>query len=187
MSDLQCKGVCRSRREFLTLSGAALTLPLVGWIGPAAAEEAPAAPQVALTAKQVEQYIASFKELTALFDKLEAAGDKADKSLLAQVDSTMKKYGFKDLDEYDAVANSIAVVMDGIDTKSKQYVDPVVSIKQAIADIQKDKSMSPAERKKAIEELNAELKEVQPVRHKGNIDLVLKYYDRLAALVPQAQ
>jgi hypothetical protein len=47
--------------------------------------------------------------------------------------------------------------------------------------------MSAADRKKAIAELNAELKEVQPVQHKANIQLVLKYYDRLAALMPQQQ
>jgi hypothetical protein len=125
--------------------------------------------------------------MAALFDKLEAAGEKPDKSLLEALDAAMKKHGFKDLEEYDAVANSIAVVMDGVDPKTKQYVDPVVSIKQSIADIQKDKSMSAAERKKAIAELTAELKEVQAVQHKANIPLVLKYYDKLAALAPPPQ
>ena len=138
--------------------------------------------QVQLTAKQIEQYIAAFKELTPLFEKLDAAGGKPDPKLLATVAAAVKKYGFRDLDEYDQVVVSIVAVLDGIDPKTRQYTDPVASIKKEIAAVQADKAMNPAERKKALDSLNAELTEVQPVQHPGNIPLVLKYFDRLNAV-----
>jgi hypothetical protein len=175
-----------SRRDILTSFAAVLALPLVTWASRAAAEAADQGPgQIPLTAKHIEQYIAAFKELAPLIEKLDAAGDKADPKLEEAVEAVIKKHGFRDIDEYDSVANSIVAVLDGIDPKTKQYTDPVASIKQEIADIQKDKSMSAADRKKAIAELNAELQEVQTVQHKGNIPLVLKYYDQLSALMPQ--
>jgi len=185
MTRIEIEGSRRSRREFLVLSAMAVALPVTGWATRAAAEAAQAPPQMVLTQKLIEQYIAAFKEVNPLLDKIEAAGAKADSKLIDAAEAAVKKHGFKDLDEYDTVATSIGAVLDGVDPKTKQYTDPIVSIKQAIADIQRDKSMSAAERKKAIAELNAELKEVQPVRHKENIALVIKYYDQLAALTPE--
>ena len=139
-------------------------------------------PQVQLNAKQVEQYIAAFKELTPLFEKLDQAQGKPDPKLMDQVQAAVKKYGFNSLDEYDQVVVSIVAVLDGIDPKSRQYTDPIAAIKKEIASVQADKTMKPADRKKALEALNAELSEVQPVQHPANIQLVLKYYDKLAAV-----
>ncbi len=143
-------------------------------------QQAPA--QVPLTAKQIEQYIAAFKELTPLFEKLDAAGGKPDPKLITTVAAAVKKYGFRDLDEYDQVVVSIVAVLDGVDPKTKQYTDPIAAIKKEIAAVQADKTMKPDERKKALDSLNAELSEVQPVQHPANIPLVLKYFDRLNAI-----
>jgi hypothetical protein len=167
------------------LAGAVATLP--PWASRVGAEPAAdqASPQMVLTAKHIEQYIAGFKEINPLMDQLDAAGDKPDPKLMQTIEAAVKKYGFRDFEEYETVAISIVAVLDGTDPKTKQYSDPVASIKQAIAEVQKDKSMSPADRRKAIQELNAELQEVQPVRHKENIPLVLKYFDQLLALAPQ--
>ncbi len=101
---------------------------------------------------------------------------------MAAVTAAVKKYGFKDLDDYDQVVVSIVAVLDGVDPKTKQYTDPIEAIKKEIAAVQADKAMNPAERKKALESLNAELSEVQSVQHPANIPLVLKYYDRLNAV-----
>jgi hypothetical protein len=138
--------------------------------------------QIQLNPKQVEQYIAAFKELTPLFEKLDQAQGKPDPNLMNQVQAAVKKYGFSSLDEYDAVVVSIVAVLDGIDPKTRQYTDPIAAIKKDIAGVQADKTMKPADRKKALEALNAELSEVQPVQHQGNIALVLKYYDKLSAI-----
>ena len=101
---------------------------------------------------------------------------------MGQVQAAVKKYGFKGLDEYDQVVVSIVAVLDGIDPKTRQYTDPIAAIKKEIAAVQADKTMKPADRKKALEALNAELGEVQPVQHPANIPLVLKYYDKLSAV-----
>jgi hypothetical protein len=139
-------------------------------------------PQIQLNAKQVEQYIAAFKELTPLFEKLDQAQGKPDPKLMDQVQASVKKYGFSSLDEYDQVVVSIVAVLDGVDPKTRQYTNPIEAIKKEIAAVNADKTMKPADRKKALEALNAELAEVQPVQHQGNIALVLKYYDKLSAV-----
>jgi len=145
-------------------------------------QQSQAPQQVQLTAKQIEQYIAAFKELTPLFEKLDQAGGKPDPKLLATVAGAVKRYGFRDLDEYDQVVVSIVAVLDGIDPKTRQYTDPIAAIRSEIAAVQADKAMNPAERKKALDSLNAELSEVQPFQHPANIPLVLKYFDRLNAV-----
>jgi hypothetical protein len=152
------------------------------WSRQAAAE---AMKQVQLSANHVENFIKAHKELAPMYEKLEPAAGKPDPKAMANIEAAVKRYGFSGLNEYEDVANSIAVVMGGIDPKTKQYSDPVKAIKSEIAQIQGDKKMSAAERKKALQELNAELKEAQSVQHPGNIQLVIKYYARLEEVLPQ--
>jgi hypothetical protein len=189
MSTLPADGMrfSRLRRSFLAvLAIAAVAIAFHGQRAAAQQPQQPPAPkQIPLTAKQIEQYIGAFKELSPLFEKLDQAGAKPDPKLMAAVDATIKKYGFKSMDEYDQIAVSIVAVLDGVDPKTRQYSDPITAIKKDIAAIQADKKMNPAERKKALEAMNAELAEVQPVQHPANIPLVIKYYDRLSG--PQQQ
>src|SRR6266478_731020 len=50
-----------------------------------------------------------------------------------------------------------------------------------LAQVKADKKMSPSDKKEALAELNDALKApVPPIENKGNIDLVAKYYDKLA-------
>ena len=182
MSTLRANGLrfSRLRRAFLAVLAMAAVATMALQAPTALAQQPPS--QIPLTAKQIEQYIAAFKELTPLFEKLDQAGGKPDAKLMGQVQAAVKKYGFKDLDEYDQVVVSIVAVLDGIDPKTRQYSDPIAAIKKEIAAVQADKAMSAAERKKALESLNAELSEVQPVQHPANIQLVLKYFDKLNAV-----
>jgi hypothetical protein len=168
------------RRAFLAVMAMAVVAAFALHSGRVFAQQAPG--QIQLTAKQIEQYIAAFKELTPLFEKLDAAGGQPDDKLMATVTAAVKKFGFKDLDEYDQVVVSIVAVLDGVDPKTKQYTNPVDAIKKEITAVQADKTMKPDERKKALESLNAELGEVQVVQHQGNIALVLKYFDKLNAI-----
>lgn len=185
MSTRQADGLrfSRLRRAFLAVMAMAVVTAFSLYPGRSVAQPQQQGPgQVQLTAKQIEQYIAAFKELTPLFEKLDAAGGKPDAKLMAAVNAAIKKYGFKDLDEYDQVVVSIVAVLDGVDPKTKQYTNPIDMIKKEIAAVQADKTMKPDERKKALESLNAELGEVQTVQHPGNIQLVLKYFDQLNAV-----
>lgn len=173
-------GFARSRRTVLAFAAVALAATLAMLAGGAAAQQGPK--QVRLTEKQIDQYIASYKELTPLYGELDAQGDNPDPKTLATIEAVVKKYGFANLDDYDSVVLSMTAVTNGIDPDTKQYSDPIAATKEQIASVQKDKSMSAADRKQAIEELNAALAELQPVEFPSNIPLVVKYYDRLVAL-----
>jgi hypothetical protein len=59
-------------------------------------------------------------------------------------------------------------------------------INQQIAAVQADKKMSAKEKKDALADLNQALKAPAPtIENKGNIDLVAKYYDKLAAAMSE--
>ena len=93
-----------------------------------------------------------------------------------------KKNGFASYDEYNDVTDNISLVFAGFDSATKKYVGPEAVIKAQIAQVQADKKMSPKDKKEALADLNDALKSpAPPVENKGNIDLVAKYYDKLAA------
>jgi len=75
-------------------------------------------------------------------------------------------------------------VLGGIDPSTKKYVGAEAVIKSQIALVEADSKMNAAEKKQALENLNMALKAKEPaIENKGNIELVVKYYDKLAALL----
>jgi hypothetical protein len=61
-------------------------------------------------------------------------------------------------------------------------------IKEQIAQVEADKKMPAADKKQALADLNMALKSPEPpIQNKGNIDLVAKYYDKLAELMGDDQ
>jgi hypothetical protein len=149
----------------------------------APAQNAPAPKQIALTDKQIEQVLAAQKDLDAITDKLpQQAPDKPDPKVVAQLDDAAKKNGFANYGEYNDVIENIMLVLGGYDPQTKKYVGPEAVFKQQIAAVQADKKMPAKDKKAALADLNAALKSPPPaVENKGNIDLVGKYYDKLAA------
>jgi hypothetical protein len=144
--------------------------------------------QAALTEPLIKQYIAAQKDMEAVFaDAPAEAADKPDPKTLARLEAVAKKNHFASYEEFNAVAGNIALVLDGIDPKTKKYVGAEVVLKQTIAETQADAKMTPADKKEALDEMNNELKEVIPLKYPANIDLVLKYYDALAGAEPQAK
>jgi hypothetical protein len=143
--------------------------------------------QVALTEKQIESVLASQKELDAITEKLpEDAMEKPDPKVTAQLDVVAKKYGFADYADYNVVIDNVSLVMSGFDPQSKKYVGNDVVIKQQIAAVQADKKMSAKDKKDALADLNEALKAPAPtIENKGNIDVVGKYYDKLAAAMSE--
>ena len=84
--------------------------------------------------------------------------------------------------------DNINLVEAGIDPASKKYVGSEAVVKLQIAQIQADKKMSAKDKKQALDDLNMALKAPEPpVQNKGNIDLVVKYYDKLNAVLGQDQ
>jgi hypothetical protein len=120
------------------------------------------------------------KEMEPITEKLPEGG-KPDPKIIAQLDDVARKHGFASYDDYNNVVDNISVVIAGFDPVSKKYVGPEAVIKAQIAQVQVDKKMPAKDKKEVLADLNAALKSPEPaIEHKGNIDLVAKYYDKLA-------
>jgi hypothetical protein len=147
----------------------------------------PALKQMGLTDKQIEGVIAAQKEMNPITDKL-PDNAPADPKIISQLEAIAKKHGFASYDDYNSVIDNISLVLGGIDPVSKKYVGSEAVIKGQIAQVEADKKMSADEKKQALAELNMALKAPEPpIENKGNIDLVLKYYDKLEAVMAEDQ
>ena len=147
----------------------------------------PVLKQVALTDKQIEAVIASAKDMDAVTEKL-TANSKPDPKITAQFEAVAKKNGFASYDEYNNVVDNISIVLAGFDPVTKKYVGTEAVIKAQMAMVQADKKMSAKDKKDALADLNQALKAPEPpIENKGNIDLVAKYYDKLAAIMGDDQ
>jgi hypothetical protein len=135
--------------------------------------------QMALTDKQIEGVLAAQKDMEEITAKL--PDNPTPDKINAQLDGVARKNGFASYDEYTNVVGNISIVLAGFDPATKQYVGTDAVIKAQIAQVKADKEMSPSDKKEALAELNDALKApVPPIENKGNIDLVAKYYDKLA-------
>lgn len=134
--------------------------------------------QIKLTEQQVQNYVAAQKDMGALADKL-GDSDKPDPKLMGQLDATAKKYGFADFMDYDLVAANISLVAAGIDGEKKTFIEPAEMIKQEIANVKADKTLSKAQKAEALKALDEGLKAAKPLQFRENIALVTKYYDKL--------
>ncbi|MGA9091606.1 MAG: hypothetical protein WB420_21135, partial [Bradyrhizobium sp.] len=159
---------------------------------PAPAQQAvpqppPALKQIALTEKQIEGVIAAAKDMDAITEKL-SEDAKPDAKVTAQLEGVAKKNGFASYDEYNNVVDNISIVLGGFDPATKKYVGTEAVIKAQIAQVEADKKMSAKDKKDALADLNQALKAPEPpIQNKGNIDLVAKYYDKLAAMLGDDQ
>jgi hypothetical protein len=154
---------------------------------PPAAAQAPALKQIALTDKQIEQVLAGQKDVDAITDKI-PENAKPDTKIDAQLDAAAKKAGFASYEEYNTVVDNISLVLGGFDPATKKYVGVETVMKAQLAQIQADKKMSAKDKKEALADINEALKSPPPaIENKGNIDLVGKYYDKLAAALGDSQ
>ena len=144
------------------------------------AEQAPAIKQIALTEKQIQSILAAQKDIDAITDKIPEDA-KPDPKVDAKLDAAAKKAGLAGYDEYNTVVDNISLVLGGFDSATKKYVGAEAIIKAQIAQVQADKKMSAKDKKETLADLNEALKSPPPaIENKGNIDLVAKYYDKLA-------
>ncbi len=78
--------------------------------------------------------------------------------------------------------------MDGVDPQAKKYIGSDAALKLQLAQVKADKSMSAADKKQALANLDMALKAKEPeIVNKGNIDLVIKNYDKLDAALGEQQ
>ena len=136
--------------------------------------------QIALTDKQIESVLAAQKDMDAITAKI-PDNARPDPKIDAKLDDVAKKFGFANYPDYNTVVDNISLVLGGIDPATKKYVGTEAVIKSQIAQVTADKKMSAKDKKQALADLNEALKQPQPaVQNKGNIDLVVKYYDKLS-------
>jgi hypothetical protein len=154
---------------------------------PPQAAQQPELKQIALTDKQIEGVISAQKDMDAITSKLPQDA-KPDPKVLAQLEGVAKKYGFANYDEYNTVMDNISLVMAGFDPATKKYVGTEAVIKSQIALVEADKKMSAKEKKEVLDDLNTALKQPEiPVQNKANIDIVGKYFDKLATIMGEDQ
>ena len=182
-------------REFIRFAAAALGL---AWLAVAVAalstgaalaqadqqmapnEAAPAFKQMPLADKQMEGVLAAQKDMDPIIEKLPDNG-RTDPNAIAQLEAAAKKNGFASYEEYTNVVDNIGLVLGGFDPATRKYVGPDAVIKAQIAQVEADKQMSDKDKKEALAELKDALKTPAPaIENKGNIDVVARYYDKLA-------
>lgn len=152
----------------------------------AAPAPAPEAKQMALTDKQIESVLAAQKDIDAIGSEHMKPGAKAaPTNMTGKLNDVAKKHGFTSYADFAIVQNNIELVMSGFDPKTKTYIGPEAVIKQQIAEIQADKKMPAAEKKEALADLNQALKTPPPALEYKAIELVAKYYDKLAAMMQE--
>ena len=137
--------------------------------------------QIKLTEKHMQGFIAVYDSVAQLYDG--ASQDKPGPKLEAQAEVLVKKNGFASLGEYDDVSMNIAMIMSGIDPRTKNFTEPPEQIKQQIDAVKSDKSVSEAQKKEDLVQLGTSLKDAKPIQFKENIALVLRYFDRLTDLM----
>jgi hypothetical protein len=142
--------------------------------------------QVELTAAQIDNYIASIGDMQAAMGDAPADAAEPDAKTMAKLETIARKYGFKDFNDYNTVAGNISLVLDGVDAQTKTYVGADKLIEKNIAEVKADKQMKEPERKTALTELQAQQKALTAIKYKGNIDLVVNNYDKLAGSDPAA-
>jgi hypothetical protein len=183
------------RPLFVALSVACLSVSLTALFNGAALAQAKQAPanqmapaqaappqvkQMALTEKQIESALAATKEMDPITAKIPQDA-KPDPKITAQLEAIAKKDGFASFDDYNNVVDNISLVLGGFDPATKKYVGSDAVLKAQLAQVQADKKMSAKDKKDALAEINEALKYPAPaIENKGNIDLVTKYYDKLA-------
>jgi hypothetical protein len=136
--------------------------------------------QIRLTEKHIQGFIAADDEMAKLYG---ADVDNSDPKVKAQGEAIAKKNGFASFAEYDVVSTNIAIIMSHIDPETKKFTEPPDRVREQIAELKADKSVSDAGKKEALAELEAALKGAKPIQFKENIALVSKYYDQLLPLM----
>jgi len=161
--------------------------PAPSQAAPPPAAEAPALKQIALTEKQIEGVLAAQKDVDAITDKI-PDNAKPDPKIDAQLDAVAKKNGFASYDEYNTVVDNVSLVLGGFDPATKNFVGAEAVLKAQVAQVQADKKMPAKDKKVVLADLNEALKSPPPaIENKGNIDLVAKYYEKLAEALGEGE
>jgi hypothetical protein len=164
---------------------AAVVCAGLGLLGLGAGAHAQELKQIELNDKLVSAFIAAQKDFAPLSSKLAEGGDKPDASLTAQLEEIAKKNGFANFEEFEDVGANITIVLDGLDRSNGTYTDPAEKMKKELEEIKADASIPAEDKKLAVDDLTQEIAAAQPLKFKGNIDVVKKHIAELEKLIPE--
>jgi hypothetical protein len=122
----------------------------------------------------------SFARGRASFQRRRALSNRGSRRLANRLHG-LKKHGFKNFAEYEVVAANIFVVMAAIDPRTRVFADPQAAIKKELEEVSANKIIAVSEKKKSLGELNEALKSAESIQFPTNIELVMKYYDKIDA------
>jgi hypothetical protein len=156
--------------------------PALFWlaVGDPGAVRAQDVKQIKLTEKHIAGFISADDEMAKIYG---ANVDNSDPKVRAQGEAVARKNGFASLAEYDDVSMNIAILMSHIDPNTRKFTEPAERVKEEIAALKADKSVSEDAKKEALAELETALKAAKPIQFKENVALVTKYYDQLLPLM----
>jgi hypothetical protein len=139
--------------------------------------------QVELTDALMKRFLAMQSDLVALGKQIEGTEQEETDVLKSKLTELAKKNGFATFEEFDDVASTISLVMEGLDPDTKEYVDPKESIAADIEDAKKDTTLTEAERKEVIADLEEARRTTPDVKYPGNIEMVRKYAEQIEKIL----
>jgi hypothetical protein len=142
--------------------------------------------QIKLTEKHVAGFIAAQKDMSAVVEQVmqgTVLSNSANAKYEAELRSVIKKHGFKNFAEYEAVTASIYSVMASIDPQTRVFTDLRTAIKRELVGVNSEKNVPNSEKKKLRESLILALRAARPIQFPTNIQLVQRYYDKIETTV----
>ena len=132
--------------------------------------------QIKLTERHIQGFMAADEEMAKIYG---ANVDNSDPKVKEQGEAVARKNGFASLAEHDDVSMNIAIIMSGIDQQTRTFTEPPERVREEIAALKADKSVSDEAKKEDLAQLEAVLKGAKPIQFKENIALVQKHFDKL--------
>lgn len=139
--------------------------------------------QIELTDAHMTRFIAMQTDLVALGKEIEASEEQPNPKLNEKLTELAKKNGFKTFDEFDDVAATVSLVMEGLDPDTKEYTDPKESIAADIEDAKQDTTLTDEERKQVIADLEEARETTPDVKFPTNVDMVRKYAEQIEQIL----
>jgi len=168
--------------QMLRLIFAAMAVVFVS----ASVEAQVAVTQIKLTEKHVEGFIAAKKDMSAVVEQVMQGtvfSDSDNAKYKSELKSIIKKHGFKNFAEYEAVTASFYSVMESIDPQTKVFTDLRTAIKRELVGVNSELNVPNSEKKRLRESLALAQRAARPIQFPTNIQLVQRYYDKIGTTV----
>ena len=132
--------------------------------------------QFKLTSEQIKGLVAAQSDLAEIAARLEKLPDDTEVSVQKELNIIATKHGFKDFTELDDVSANVQIVLDGIDPETGDYADPLLDLKEELADVRADRELPAEERKTLIEELEEAVSLIPKLKFPENVELVKSHH-----------